>query len=337
MDRGLYTGAYAAVNDWEYFAELTESFFSTAAWTNGREQILGNEAYPFDFHELRSYDSNGYRMAEKVWGISNAGRTGNLEPFCFLNTRSPVQSSHPYRKFDKYIRVLNCLDIYAEFTVSDDLVNHAAAVAAELLDNDNDGMVDDPAVAQALIDAGAMIPIFEKTGSKASKTFIKASEEADDNTYTAVLYADKMNSWYTGSALSKNSDTTVKAILTTISKIGLRSAHPELFDTHLPKAMDIARGGFFKKAPKKYPSYAWFTNNDKKCDYDCMLIEYLSWGILSNMGTLATGCKDVEEEWSACTTTDFRQRDVGLYGVLVFYGLPRWAPNGNYRRSSECN
>lgn len=66
MDQGLYQSvsyikgsvqkAYALVNDQEYFAELSESYF-------GR-----NDFYPFTRTQLQTYDLIGYQLMEKSWG-----------------------------------------------------------------------------------------------------------------------------------------------------------------------------------------------------------------------------------------------------------------------------
>jgi hypothetical protein len=66
MDRKLYDKvkhadgreqrAYAATNDQEYFAELTEAYFGK------------NDFFPFTRDELRKHDPVGYALMEKVWG-----------------------------------------------------------------------------------------------------------------------------------------------------------------------------------------------------------------------------------------------------------------------------
>mgnify|MGYP001351993243 CR=1 FL=1 len=45
--------------------------------------------------------------------------------------------------FSKYINVFDCIHIYAESSISDEKVLYAASIAAELLDNDEDGVIDD--------------------------------------------------------------------------------------------------------------------------------------------------------------------------------------------------
>jgi hypothetical protein len=54
--------AYAASNQEEYFAELTEAYFGPNDW------------YPKNRVELRSYDPGGYRMIESVWKIDPSKR-----------------------------------------------------------------------------------------------------------------------------------------------------------------------------------------------------------------------------------------------------------------------
>mgnify|MGYP000036402644 CR=1 FL=1 len=88
-------------------------------------------------------------MLEQVWGVSNAGRSWDLLPFCFPISDNPKPATPGFTRFGKYVRVLNMLDIFAESTVSDDIVRHAAAIAAEMLDNDDDGNVDNPDLATA--------------------------------------------------------------------------------------------------------------------------------------------------------------------------------------------
>ena len=79
---------------------------------------------------------------------------------CFTIDANPNISDPALAPFTKFINVLDCFSIYAENTISDSKVLHAAAVAAELLDNNEDGEVDDPLVKQELIQNSALMPIF---------------------------------------------------------------------------------------------------------------------------------------------------------------------------------
>jgi len=68
----FYTGikkrAYAANNDQEYFAELTEAYFST------------NDFYPFVRPEVKEHDPQGFEMLRKVWESPPHIRGGSGDP-----------------------------------------------------------------------------------------------------------------------------------------------------------------------------------------------------------------------------------------------------------------
>ncbi|MBF90568.1 MAG: hypothetical protein CMP75_02240 [Flavobacteriales bacterium] len=70
---------------------------------------------------------------------------------CFSVEPNPINGI-AFSGFTKYIDVLDCFFIVAENSISDEKVLHAAAVAAELLDNNEDGIIDDPQTADGISD-----------------------------------------------------------------------------------------------------------------------------------------------------------------------------------------
>jgi len=330
---GLYSDVYAKTTHWEFFAETTEAFFSKEPWTNGREEELKNDLFPFIREELRNYDNDMFQLLGRIWDIKDTD--DYLFPVCIDVQKNPKKNKRGYKKFTKYIRVLNCFDIFAEDGIDDDLVRHAAAVASELLDNDEDGNVDDPNIESALREAKALIPIYDFDGSPAQEEFFKARE----GTIAAELFRDEMNIDNTGSF--SNRDATVEEILHAINVIGHAEKYSDFemwddSDSRLTKAMDVARGGKFVEIPKKYPGQSWYGYDDETCEYDCMAAEYIYWGIVSNMGILARDCNLIKNEWRACLVDDFRRRDHRLYQLIKDFKIPQWAPNGNYRGSRTC-
>ena len=69
---------------------------------------------------------------------------------CFEIESNPNPNNSALSCFSKYVNVLDCFDIYAQSTISDEKVLHVAAIAAELLDNNEDGFVDDESVFEAM-------------------------------------------------------------------------------------------------------------------------------------------------------------------------------------------
>ena len=90
---------------------------------------------------------------------------------CFTIDPNPNSSDPSLTWATKYVNVLGCFNIYAESTISDEKVLHVAAVAAELLDNNEDGIVDDPLIETKLTIENALMPIFYYDGNPAMNIF----------------------------------------------------------------------------------------------------------------------------------------------------------------------
>lgn len=57
---GQTTKAYAATNDHEYFAELSEAYFAV------------NDFYPYTREQLRAHDPEGLALVERLWNLTSA-------------------------------------------------------------------------------------------------------------------------------------------------------------------------------------------------------------------------------------------------------------------------
>ena len=243
---------------------------------------------------------------------------------------------HPFdpalNAFTKYVNVLDCFHIYAEPSISDAKVLHAAAVAAELLDNNEDGFVDDPMVESALKNSESMMPIFSTEWS----TAMDDVWDNYDGCVSAALFNNEIDPSQPG---HWGDDASVEEILHTINACGQLEVYPQAFglapnSSLMSDAMDIARGGQFINIPNNYPEEAWYHYDDWTCDYECMAIEYLYWCIVSHMGILddTQTCNGIDNEWELCTPVLFESVDVSMYNIItdLQYKLPQMAPDGNY-------
>ncbi len=252
---------------------------------------------------------------------------------CFTIDPNP-NSNHPaLAPFTKYVDILGCFSIYAESTISDAKVLHAAAVAAELLDNNKDGIVDDPLIKAQLISENALMPIFFQDGNSAMNTF---ANNYYGNGVSAVLFNDEIDPSQTG---HWGDDATVEEIIHTINHVGHTNVYPNAFSLSpnsslMSDAMDVARGGQFTTIPNPYPASAWYHYDDYTCDYECMAIEYMYWAIVSYMGILddAQTAAGIANEWEAYNETLLQSMDVLMYALITDpqYKLPLSAPDGNY-------
>lgn len=242
-------------------------------------------------------------------------------------------SSLAFSGFTKYVSVLDCFEVYAESSIADSKVLHAAAVAAELLDNNEDGVVDDILLKNELAASGALIPIFSTEGSAAENIFFN---NYNGNGAAAVLYNNEMDPLQTG---HWGDDATVEEVIHVINAVGHTSIYSSAFDISpnsslMSAAMDVARGGQFLTIPNPYPSNAWYHYDDNTCDYGCMAIEYMYWSIVSHMGILddPSTCNGIANEWEPCSPSLFQSTDVLMYNLITDpqYLLPQLAPDGNY-------
>ncbi|MBC8312380.1 MAG: hypothetical protein H8E72_08735 [Candidatus Marinimicrobia bacterium] len=251
---------------------------------------------------------------------------------CLDLVDNPNSNSQALSSFTTYVNVLDCIDIYGESQVSDEKVLHAAAIAAELLDNNEDGIVDDPAVENALRNSNAMMPIFNSEWSNGQDNVF----DYYNGCLGAALYRNEMDPSQPG---HWGSDASVEEILHTINTCGQLAVYPEAFglatnSSLMSDAMDVARGGQFINIPNNYPEEAWYHYDDYTCDYECMAMEYLYWCIVTDMGILndTQTCNGIANEWEPCSPELFESTDIAMHAIInnPNYKLPQDAPDGNY-------
>ena len=252
---------------------------------------------------------------------------------CFEIQSNPYPNSPSLGCFTKYINVLDCFEIYAEPSIQDNKVLHAAAIAAELLDNNEDGVVDDLALFERLQQQNALMPIFLYEGSSCMDDF---EDYYNGDGVSAVLFRNEIDPSQPG---HWGADASVEEIVHTINHVGHVYLYPDYFDitpnsSIMSNAMDIARGGQFLTVPNSYPEESWYHYDDWTCDYECMAIEYLYWCIVSHMGILddAQTCAGIDNEWELCTPELFENIDTIMFDLITDpqHKIPQNAPDGNY-------
>ena len=216
--------------------------------------------------------------------------------------------------------------IKATDCVSDAKIQHAANVMAEYLDNDNDGVVDNSTVLDAL-------------KKNVNRNFVGMTCESDD-IYAAGMELFSHETHPNGSSVDGGFDSTLEEILHLITEKGYAIAYPSVFaereGSSIANSMDTARGSVKGggKPLSDYPADAWYTYSDKSCDYSCMVTEYFYWGLTSILGAQSySGRLDqIEEEWDLNTEAKVKATDPTLYDLLTDsqYKLPTRIPDGTY-------
>ena len=249
---------------------------------------------------------------------------------CFTVDPNPNTKPSSIRWFWKICRCFRNTSNLCGKQYPDAKVLHAAAIAAELLDNNEDGIVDDQNLKNALIANNTIMPLFAYDGSPVENTFYNNFQDCGG----AVLYKNEIDP---NNPTLWGYDASLEEILHTINACGHLDIYSTTFDLQpgsslMSNAMDIARGGQFLTIPNPYPSSAWYTYDDQTCDYECMAMEYMYWCIASNMGALSTVCSGIADEWDLCTPTLFQNTDTNMYAIVTNpqYKLPQLLPDGNY-------
>ncbi len=224
----------------------------------------------------------------------------------------------------KQVEVLG-LYIYATDTTGDDKLLHAANILAEYIDNDEDGIPDNPKIMKALIEAKGDIVMRKTEGERITGPRPEGQGLYDEETIPNARAQDRF-------------DASLEEILHMVTDVGWAGAYPSVFGrepgTEISNALDKARGGRFEEVPDNYPDDAWFTYNGKTCDYDCQNSEYIYWVLTSILGAqdFPGRYEQIKDEWRLNTRKKVQQGDPAAFALFTDpkYKLPTVLPDGKY-------
>ena len=221
------------------------------------------------------------------------------------------------------------IKIYATEGVKNEKLLHAASIMAEYLDNDEDGVVDNQKILDKIIDRKVWLLVIEE------------GLDIDDvpNSLKYHRFQDLYNEEISLINGSPRFDATLEEVLHVITQHGYAEAYSDIFgenkDSEVAKAMDIARGGYFKNVPNSYPSSAWYSYDDKTCDYSCQITEYTYWALTSILGAqeYPGRLEEIQHEWKLNTKDKVKNNDPTVYSLLTDpqFKFPTKLPDGKYR------
>lgn len=247
--------------------------------------------------------------------------------------------------FDRHVEVFGVL-VVATSSTDAVKVTHAAIVLAEWIDNDEDGVPDDPAVHAALVEGGAFL-VMPATEEEMERLHRRVSFEALEEAGFHIgqdLYGDETFPAGPPHVMGRGRfDAALEEVLHLVSN-GWVEAHPEALGyrpgSRLTDAMDLARGGRFRRLPRAYPEGAWYHYDDRTCDYECMAAEYLYWALTSHLGGQAFPgrAEEIAHEWECPTPQLLAARDPAVVQLLTdrTLALPRVLPDGRYAPRSRA-
>jgi hypothetical protein len=234
------------------------------------------------------------------------------------------------KQFTYYINVFG-IHLFGTATTPPAKLRHAAIILAEYLDNDEDGKPDNPKVLATMVQRKAFL-------------FMTANERAlgrlDHDVFQDAGFHHGQGQFATETNPGGDEfDASLEEVLHLVTHEGYAYAYPEVFGekpgTTLANCLDMARGGHFKRVPRRYPKGAWFTYDDRSCDYGCQCTEYLYWAVTSVLGAQDTARRreDIGQEWRLYNRELVKTRDPKVYELITDpkYKLPSRLPDGKYR------
>ncbi len=246
-------------------------------------------------------------------------------PFLILAGCSPNGPGTMQRSvITKQVEVFG-LYIYATDTTGDDKLLHAANILAEYIDNDENGIPDNPKIIKALIEGRGAIVMTRTEGERITGWRPEGQGLYDEETIPNAKAQGRF-------------DASLEEVLHMVTDVGWAGAYPSVFGrepgTEISNALDKARGGRFEVVPEHYPDDAWFTYYDQTCDYDCQNSEYIYWVLTSILGAqdFPGRYEQIKDEWRLNTRKKVQQGDPTAYELLTDpkYKLPTVLPDGKY-------
>ncbi|MGK0426012.1 MAG: hypothetical protein ACJAUR_000105 [Ulvibacter sp.] len=216
------------------------------------------------------------------------------------------------------------IPVYALKDVSDVKLLHAANILAQFLDNDEDGVVDNPLIVETIIEEQSGIFLWSNE-SDAGK--ISLQDLGDEET---------MPVWHTNGHIGRF-DAALEEVWHVVTHSGYSKAYPNVFGesagTSIANSMDVARGGQFTSIPSSYPAASWYSYTDATCMYDCQVTEYFYWAMLSILGAQENRLDEIQHEWKLNTKLLVEEQDSTVYSLLTDpqYKFPTVLPDGTYR------
>ena len=241
----------------------------------------------------------------------------------------------------RFIQVFG-LFIQATSSVPEAKLLHAADIAADFLDNDRDGKPDNTKVNDELWDQQAAV-VMGYNERELERLHDRYGEMFDTYALQGLFATETLPDSGPHNPKSTEFDASIEEILHIITSIGYAEVYPDVFGerkgSKLANAMDIARGGYFRTVPRRYPSEAWYSYNDRTCDYGCQVTEYVYWAITSLLDgqDFRNRGRDINHEWKLNTPEKIRANDKAVVKILTNpkYKLPTRLPDGKYQRQNK--
>ncbi len=244
-------------------------------------------------------------------------------------TIGPVPSNAPdgLNVFTKHVDVLG-LHVFAKSNVSNSRVLHCANILAQWIDNNEDGVPDNAAVHQNLVDNYASMLMWWNE-NQAEGDYDNIPDSTWDNYYLQDLFGFEVNLSYPD---NQEFDPSLEETLHLVTFGGYSVVYPSVWGeehgTQMTNTMDdVIAGG-------------WYHYDDPTCDYRCKATEYFYWSLTSILGAqdFPWRIPEIVDEWELPTFQLMQQHNSAMVKMLQNpqWGLATVLPDGSYNPSAPC-
>ena len=207
-----------------------------------------------------------------------------------------------------------------------------APVLAKLHDQDEVGCADDQLVLKEIIETRlneSQVAVLMTTSEDGTEEGIRLLLEAGYYVATVIVEDEAIPECSGLNFTYDCSDASIEELFYLITNIGVSAVYPDIFQpwyfgggTYITEAMDIARGGRFRKVPIHYPFSAWYTYYDETCYYWCQGVEYTWWGYCAFSGVCEgrSGSPQYESEFKFMTKAKLIKGDPLLSDLFLLNG-----------------
>ena len=217
--------------------------------------------------------------------------------------------------FEKFTSIFG-IPVVATQGVSKDTILHVRSVLADYLDNNEDGIADNPRVVFALCESKAVAAVFD--------TFREFEGFDDRDGFNTSQPFELITMMQEETDTADSFDASLEEVLHMVTQWGFSLAYPnelgESGDTGLVRALGEAQdsGDFFY--------------DDPSCDSRCQATEYFYWAITSNMGLQEQRCGEISQEWALCNPQLLRERNPAVLELIdnPEFQIPTISPDGRY-------
>ena len=215
----------------------------------------------------------------------------------------------------KYTEVFG-IPVLGKATVSDDAIKHAANMLASYLDNNFDGVADDPALLATFSSGLYGIVVYADATEEAS---LASTFGAFAVNRTFGVYQNEMNS-YQGDGVSGQRDLASEKILKNMLMPRISGLYTDLSTTRptaLTTALDAARGGYQEGgvAGYNYPAFAWYTD-PTGLNYNDLCYEYMYLLVATMTGSLNWRSSTITSLWDPYTSVLLANDDAAGFSIV---------------------